>query len=75
LLLNAEANVNATSKIDMTPLHLAAGQGRLEVVIVLVDADADVNAIVDRDTTPLSIATSKGHTEIVKILKERGAKE
>ena len=52
-----------------TPLYMAAGQGHLEIVRLLVKAGAAVDfQLSDDGATPLLIAASRGFTEIVRFL-------
>src|SRR5438445_6499987 len=49
----------------MSPLHLAARQGHIDVANALLDAGADVNQRATGDqTTPLLIATINGHFDL-----------
>ncbi len=58
----------------MTPLHLAARQGQLETVKVLLDSGADVNAVSAGDkTSPLLMATINGQFDLALYLLEKGA--
>jgi ankyrin repeat protein len=57
----------------VTPLFLAAQQGRAESVKRLLSAGANVNAAARNGATPLLIATNEGHAEVVKILLEAKA--
>jgi ankyrin repeat protein len=51
---------------------LAAGEGHLEIVKLLLEHGADVNAKTAYETA-LHLAAEKGHLEIVKFLLEHGA--
>ncbi|VDK22061.1 unnamed protein product, partial [Taenia asiatica] len=51
-----------------TPLHFAAGYGRLNVVELLIIKGADVSAKDDGGLIPLHNACSFGHTEVVQLL-------
>jgi ankyrin repeat protein len=52
----------------MTPLHLAAGFGRREIVILLLVHSGDKNPADKDGFTPLHFAALNGHLEIVKLL-------
>jgi len=57
-----------------TPLHIAAGYGRLEVAAYLISKGADVNAQDNFHTAPLHIAcAAEAPVEIVRLLVEKGA--
>jgi ankyrin repeat protein len=66
------ANINARGNC-CTPLFLAAGEGRLDVVRYLLDEGADVNAREKFGNTALAEATYYGHIPIIKELLFRGA--
>ncbi|KAA8894720.1 ankyrin repeat-containing domain protein [Sphaerosporella brunnea] len=61
--------------LDIVPghLHLAACEGHLEIVNILLERGADVNLVGGDYGTALGIAAWYGHKEIVNILLERGA--
>ena len=73
-------NVNCTKNIGlhngMTPLFIAAGQGSIDIVL-LIEAKADVNISPTFGTymriTPLSRAAQYGHVEVVRQLLETNA--
>jgi ankyrin repeat protein len=60
-----------SSEWGATPLHLAARDGRLEIVDVLLKAGARADIADDRGSTPLHWAA--GHPGVISILVERGA--
>ena len=79
LLLSLGLDVNSKSTgagdfENVTPLHLAAGKGTIEVVETLIKNGADVNV---KDSyygfTPLHLAARNGHKEIAKLLMANGA--
>ncbi|EUB59223.1 Tankyrase-1 [Echinococcus granulosus] len=70
VLLDKGVSVNlkdATGR-KSTPLHFAAGYGRLNVVELLITKGADVSAKDDGGLIPLHNACSFGHTEVVQLL-------
>lgn len=71
----AGVDIHSSHMDDHTPLGVAAFEGHLEIVKLLIDAGSDVNAqqLYDR-CTALMDAVSGGHLEIVKVLIEAGAK-
>ncbi|WP_395751020.1 ankyrin repeat domain-containing protein [Prosthecobacter sp.] len=59
--------------MGMTPLNLAAWQGRLSAVKALIDAGAKIETTDKAGYTPLLSAVENEHHEVVKLLVERGA--
>lgn len=55
----------------MTPLALAAEQGRTEIVRTLLEAEVDPNF--GGEVTPLEVAVGEGDLEIVRLLLDAGA--
>jgi hypothetical protein len=74
LLQYGTVDLNASDYDRRTPLHLAAGEGRVEIVKLLCEKGADVNARDRWGNRPLDDAKVAGHHECVKILEESGAK-
>lgn len=56
-----------------TPLWYAAGEGRTDVVRLLIDRGANLNTMNKKGDSALEFAALKGHTDIVKILIDAGA--
>ncbi|KAI9689797.1 MAG: Ankyrin-2 [Bathelium mastoideum] len=75
LLLAHGANPNTTSAQGMSPLYLAAGSGRIEIVRCLLEHGADVltSATSDEWHSVLYAAVSGGNHETVQMLLDRGA--
>ena len=69
-LIEAGAEIRATTSNGNTPLHTAATAG---VARVLLAAGADVNAIRDNGATPLHIAARAGHADVARVLIWRQA--
>jgi ankyrin repeat protein len=68
VLIERDANINATGFQGNTALHYAAKRGYEEVVAVLLDKGAQANTGDYDDVTPLMCACVKGHLGVVKIL-------
>lgn len=73
MLLTEGADPNWRNVEGWTPLIIAAAQGHLEVVIVLLEAKADPNARNSYGRTPLMYASSYGRDAIVEKLLAAGA--
>lgn len=72
-LLKVGTDVNTVALDDWTPLTIAADEGQLAVVQILIEHGADVNKPVG-NISPMFFAASSGHAEIVKYLKEHGGR-
>ncbi|EGN97633.1 hypothetical protein SERLA73DRAFT_30563, partial [Serpula lacrymans var. lacrymans S7.3] len=66
-------HVNSKTRQGMTPLSVAAAEGQVEVVKVLLERnDVDINSKDERGWVPLMFAAQQGHEEIiVKLLLAR----
>jgi ankyrin repeat protein len=71
-LLQAGASVNRQAG-SKTALSVAAGQGRAEIVNMLLKAGAEVNYKSKIELSPLASAAAGGHLEILQILLQAGA--
>ena len=72
--LKKGSSVSETNTSKQTPLHIAAIEGQLQILLYLIEKKkCDVNAK-DRDGwTPLHCACHSGHLEIVDQLISHGA--
>ena len=52
ILLNAGANVDARALEEVTPLRIAAQEGKDDVVAVLLAAGADIDSVDHQGATP-----------------------
>ena len=73
LLIEQNAEVDARTSTNSTPLRAAAFDGRLDIVRCLVENGADVNACTIFRNTPLMIACYNGHIDVASYLVENGA--
>ena len=73
--LDAGVDVNEENSIGYTPLHYAAGVGRIDIVELLIEHGANINATdsSNKGATPLDYAHWKGQTEVVEVLKAHNA--
>ena len=72
LLLAYKANVDALSRNGSTPLLVAAREGHVDIVGLLLSANAHPDDGGER-WTPLFIAAGEGHKNIVELLLQFGA--
>ena len=73
LLINAGSKINIQDDEGLTPLHLAAKNGFLDVAEILIRHGANVNAIDNQKQTPLHKAAEDGQDEMCQLLLENGA--
>ncbi|KAE8378285.1 nucleoside phosphorylase domain-containing protein [Aspergillus bertholletiae] len=72
-LLEHGAKVTSRGKSKETALHLAAEQGHLACVIVLLKNQADPDCTDQYGYTPLDCAESRGHLEVAASLRPKHA--
>jgi ankyrin repeat protein len=73
-LLKLGLDVNGTTEpTGLTPLHLAAGEGHLDIVKLLLEHGADINARSAFRVTPLALAARDRQTEVAAFLISKGA--
>ncbi|MFC1781263.1 ankyrin repeat domain-containing protein [Planctomycetota bacterium] len=73
-LISEGVDLNVTSGLNQSPLHMAIERGNKEVVELLIENGADVNIVSNVGTTPLDIAQEIGNTEIAELLLEHSAR-
>ena len=66
------ADVNGETFDDMTPLMIAAREGHLEAIHMLLKNGADVNKADIISELPLHYAAEGNHTEVAKLLVRKG---
>lgn len=72
--LSKGVDINQIDTYRATPLWLAAQNGHLEIVQLLIEKGADINAVVDDNhRTALMLAAQNGHLEVLQLLIEKGA--
>jgi len=60
-------------KTKLAPLHVAAQQGHLDIVKILLTAKATVDALDGKKRTPLMLAVMNGHLKVASYLMHMGA--
>jgi ankyrin repeat protein len=74
LLAQPGIDLQRLSRDGFAPLHVAAKNGHVEIVDLLLAAGADVNQPGPKGWTALTFARALNHVELVILLRERGAR-
>jgi hypothetical protein len=74
MLLDHGASVNCTSTEGLTPLHLAAGRGQVDMVQLLLGRGASINSDTNSGVAAVIMALSKQHSAVVQLLLNKGAR-
>nr|WP_232046508.1 ankyrin repeat domain-containing protein [Sphingobacterium daejeonense] len=69
MLIEAGAEVNVLQSSRISPLHLAAQQGNVDLIIILLEHGANIAIKNDFGQTASDLAAEKGYNEIAEILK------
>ena len=73
-LLHARQNPDARDmRNNFTGIHMAANNGHLDVVRLLLEARTDKDAALQNGATALHIASERGHLDVARLLLEAGA--
>ena len=67
----AGADVNTPNNMRMYPLHLAAVNGDVRMVRLLVENDARIDVLNNEQATPLHKAARYNHVQVVEFLVDR----
>lgn len=66
-------DISATTESGLTPLHVAAFMGCLNVAIHLVQQGAPADRATARGETPLHLAARAQQTDLIRVLLRNGA--
>ncbi|MFD1771019.1 ankyrin repeat domain-containing protein [Sphingobacterium suaedae] len=69
MLVEAGAEVNVVQNAQITPLHIAAQQGNIDMIILLLENGANIALKTDQGLTASDLALEKGFREIAEILR------
>lgn len=73
LLTEYQQDINATDESGATVLHVAAENGNMNTVELLIDHQVELNARDKKGRTALHLAAKEGHVRIIRILLRNGA--
>lgn len=74
MLIDEEANVNATDENGSTALHIAASYDHKAVIQLLLDCKAEVNAMDHAHWKPLHCAARHSQVDSIELLIKNGTK-
>lgn len=69
-LLQYGAYPNVCQKFEITPLHLAAESGLVDIIITLLEHGANILLKNEEGKLPADLALANGHEELAEILKD-----
>lgn len=72
-LVSRPKDVNLETASGLTPLHMAAFIGRIDIVELLISNGASINAQDNRNETPLHKAALGGQAKVIQFLIDNGA--
>ena len=77
-LIKYRADVNRVDQSGALPIHIAAGNGKIKLIKILIKNGADVNAktnceMLHTQVTPLHLAAEGGYKKAVELLINYGA--
>ncbi|KAJ7547499.1 hypothetical protein O6H91_08G088600 [Diphasiastrum complanatum] len=74
ILLEHGASVTLGNRLGLTPIHIAAGQGNLHALQILLNRDPQsVHATAETKETPLFSAVKNNHLDCARVLLQYGA--
>ena len=73
ILVEHEANIQASDMYGRTPLHVAAEKGQTDTINYLLNRDADINARDKSGLSALYCALKGGHVTTAKFLIDKGS--
>ena len=65
--LVSKSDLDAKNTAGETALHVAASQGRTDLVKVLLEKGAAIDPVTSKNWTALHVAAANGHLEVVKV--------